>query len=252
MVLCSAAQLRHGVAQRSFNALTDTTWSAFAIAQLGSVQRRLGSAPTMPLRFSKEPLQCEAATRSGSRCSITAASRLRDSYGRLAAAPLTRGGRHCAFHTPTFAHAPVHRPVGDVVVVYIDLETSGLDVLADEILEVAAAASCPDAFFSTTVRPTEMPAGPGVHGIGNDELLTSSPFNVVFNDLVGFLRGVSEQALADGGGSSSEDDLVASGKPLPSPKFPPPAVVLVAHNGTLAPHMRTSGWALTNTSPYLR
>ena len=101
-----------------------------------------------------------------------------------------------------------------------------------------------------------MPAGPGVHGIGNDELLTSSPFNVVFNDLVGFLRGVSEQALADGGGSSSsssssEDDLVASGKPLPSPKFPPPAVVLVAHNGTLAQHMRTSGWALTNISPYL-
>lgn len=193
----------------------------------------------MPLRFSSEPLQCAATTRSGSRCSITAASRFRDSGGRLVAAPLRHGRRHCAFHTSTFVHAPALSLIGDVVVVYVDFGTSGLDVLADEILEVAATAACSNAQFSTTVRPIEMPAGPGVHGICDEELLTSPPFDVVFHQFVGFLRGVADHALADSD-SSSEDDDASSEMRLPSPKFPPPAVVLAAHNGALATHKRNT------------
>ena len=123
--------------------------------------------------------------------------------------------------------------------VYVDLETSGLDVLADEILEVAATTACSNAQFSTTVRPIEMPAGPGVHGICDEELLTSPPFDVVFHQFVGFLRGVADHALADSD-SSSEDDDASSEMRLPSPKFPPPAVVLAAHNGALAMHKRNT------------
>ena len=136
-------------------------------------------------------------------------------------------------------HAPAQSLVGDVVVVYVDLETSGLDVLADEILEVAATTACSNAQFSTTVRPIEMPAGPGVHGICDEELLTSPPFDVVFHQFVGFLRGVADHALADSD-SSSEDDDASSEMRLPSPKFPPPAVVLAAHNGALAMHQRNT------------
>ena len=73
---------------------------------------------------------------------------------------------------PTFVHAPAQGRVGDVIIVYIDLETSGLHVL-----EVAATAERSNAQFSTTACPIEIPAGPGVHGISGEELLASALFD---------------------------------------------------------------------------
>ena len=120
---------------------------------------------------------------------------------------------------------------GDVIVAYIDLESSGLDVLSDEILEIAATVGCSQAQFSAAVRPVELPTRPGVHGICDDELSSSAPFRVVFYRMLGFLRDVAEEALVDDESSSEDDAARPEVQRLPMPKFPPPPVVLAAHNG---------------------
>ena len=65
------------------------------------------------------PLRCQALTRSGTRCTINAASALRDGSGKLVAEPLRRGGSHCMFHMSFFGARPAS-VCGDVLVFYID------------------------------------------------------------------------------------------------------------------------------------
>ena len=74
-------------------------------------------------------MQCQAVTRAGCCCQVTAASNFRDDRGRLVADPLRRGGRHCEFHMEYFCVQTAPVLPKDVVVFYIDLETSGLDIL---------------------------------------------------------------------------------------------------------------------------
>ncbi len=80
-------------------------------------------------------MQCQAVTRTGRRCQVTAASSVRDDRGRLMTDPLRRGGRHCALHMEYFCVRTAPVLPKDVTVFYVDLETSGLDVLNDEIRE---------------------------------------------------------------------------------------------------------------------
>jgi hypothetical protein len=85
---------------------------------------------TMPFRLlSASPARCRAVTRSGAQCAINAGSAFRDSSGKLVSEPLRRGGPHCMFHMSLFETRVAHVS-GDVLVFYIDFETTGLDVLA--------------------------------------------------------------------------------------------------------------------------
>ena len=70
------------------------------------------------------PVQCEGATRSGRRCTITSDSKLRDGEGRLVAAPLRFGGRCCGFHASVFCSRRV-RPSGHLLACFLDFETTG-------------------------------------------------------------------------------------------------------------------------------
>lgn len=185
----------------------------------------------MPFRLcSRLPPQCDAVTRSGARCSINAASTFRDGCQRLVAEPLRCGGRNCLFHTSLFSTfaAPACDDDDDVAVFFFDVETSGLDVLADEIVEIGVTEDRSMAQFATTVLPTRVPEGPSVHGIGADELRTSARFEVAFGLLVEFLHGVVERTLSDTGSSDEEGQPARA---LPSLRFPPPTVLLAAHNG---------------------
>ena len=172
--------------------------------------------------------QCEANTKAGSRCTITATSTFKDVHGRCAAEPLRRGGRKCAFHLELFCTLPMRLHQSDFCIFWLDFETSGLDVLRDEILEVALTEDNSKAQFATTVRPIHVPDGPGVHGIEKDELLTSPYFHEVFQRLLSFLKAIVENSLEQT--DSSDEDTSDNMGQLPLLKDPTPRVLLVGHN----------------------
>ncbi len=94
------------------------------------------ASESMPFRLlSASPARCGAVTRSGAQCAINAGSSLRDGSGKLVSEPLRRGGPHCMFHMSLF-ETKAAAVCGDVLVFYIDFETTGLDVLAAEVLEI--------------------------------------------------------------------------------------------------------------------
>ncbi len=82
--------------------------------------------------------------------------------------------------------------------------------------------------FATTVLPTQIPEGPGVHNIDPRELLTSPRFDAVFVSFVDFVQSVVDTSLAEVQSSDDEAELLGL---LPSVRLPPPGVLLAAHNG---------------------
>ena len=64
--------------------------------------------------------------------------------GRDVAEPLRRGGLHCAFHARPFCTKPAEEFTGAAIVLLLDLETSGLDVTRDLVVEIAATAAPAD------------------------------------------------------------------------------------------------------------
>ena len=173
--------------------------------------------------------QCEANTKAGSRCAITATSTFKDVHGRCPAEPLRRGGRKCVFHLELFCTQPSPLRQSDFCIFWLDFETSGLDVLHDEILEVALTDDRSNAQFATTVRPIHVPDGPpGVHGIEKYELLTSPPFHDVFPRMLSFLNSIVENSLEES--DSSDEDSTGNADRFLNLRYPPPRVLLVGHN----------------------
>ena len=142
--------------------------------------------------------------------------------GKLVSEPLKRGGRCCLFHTVFFCTREV--AVSDAIVVFLDLETSGLSIITDHIVEIGVVDEY-GATFSTVVRPPIMPAGPAVHGIAEAELQSGPTLACAFDRLVRFLDNLAESTVSDG--ESSADEVAT----LPRLKSELPDVVVVAHNG---------------------
>ena len=61
-----------------------------------------------------------------------------DSSGRAVAEPLRRGGARCIFHATLFCSTPA--TATDALLFYLDLETTGLNIGSDEIVEVGVIA----------------------------------------------------------------------------------------------------------------
>ena len=97
--------------------------------------------------------QCEGTTRAGRRCSIDVRSTMADDLGRSVAAPLRCGAPCCLLHARPFASKPV-LPEGELLIVFLDLEATGVDATYDRILEIAALAVVgrSSATFSTVVH----------------------------------------------------------------------------------------------------
>jgi DNA polymerase III epsilon subunit-like protein len=151
---------------------------------------------------------------------IDAASR------KLVCEPLKRGGRHCLFHACMFCVKPA--VLGDAIIVFLDLETTGLSVLSDHIVEIG----CVDAkglVFTTVVNPLVMSSGPAVHGISDTELMKGPTFNVAFSRFVYFLESLVDNAFSTDDEDSSIE--LPDQPTLPHVKAESPEVVVVAHNG---------------------
>ena len=114
---------------------------------------------------------------------------MRDRNGQLVAEPLARGCAKCRLHLELLATAPVVLPSREALLVHVDLETTGLNPLEGEIVEIGAVSHRCGSCFATTVRPMHMPDDnePTVHGIGTDELLSSPSFKDAFLRFAVFL-----------------------------------------------------------------
>ena len=113
--------------------------------------------------------QCCGVTRAGRRCTIRSDCNMTDSSGRAVAEPLRRGSTHCIFHATHFCSTPA--AATDALLFYLDLETTGLNIGSDEIVEFGVIADACGAVYSTVVHPRLLPTpGPTVHGIPDEEL----------------------------------------------------------------------------------
>ena len=152
--------------------------------------------------------QCTAVTKSNKRCSITSESALRTESGKLACAPLLRGGKYCLFHCQIFNSYPA-RVFTSARVFYLDFETTGLDVLNDSIVEIGVLDELSGAVFSTVVCPSTMPSGDetSVHGISLHELSEGPVFAEAFRRLLRFIQNVVEMSVVEDSDSSMEETV---------------------------------------------
>ena len=172
--------------------------------------------------------QCCGIAKSGRRCSLTTHSKLRDARGGLVAEPLLRGGAFCRIHSKPFVHLSVSEEAPtSAVIVFIDFETTGLDVWRDEIVEVGAAEALTGSVFSSVVSASSVPAGPPVHGIDREEIAQGPPFPEVWRRFTAFAEELVAMTVVE----DSESSQDAPHSPLPSLPEDPPVLVLAAHNG---------------------
>lgn len=208
--------------------------------------------------------QCHGVTRAGKRCTITSSSLLRDRCsGRLAAEPLRRGANFCLFHCELFPcvaeepACPSFAKDQDAIVVHIDLETTSLDRISTDIVEIAAVEDRSNAVFASLARPPDdaddtarrgqsssAAIAEAVHGISDEELRSAPPFHIVFERFLWFLEDLRYRARRGHGCERTFADACT------------PGIILVAHNGlrfdfpVLACQCRRAGLGVSWLSDY--
>ena len=139
-----------------------------------------------------------------------------DSLGRLVADPLKKGSPFCRLHTVLFRVEPIQ--VRDFLLVYIDLETSSLDIHCGKIVEIGALVEGHGFMFSTVVNPgqDERIDQPSVHGIPASELLSGPSFSEAFWRFDAFLRHAALSVLDAEDDSEGEQQMATAMKPMVS------------------------------------
>ena len=178
-------------------------------------------------------LRCSGVTRKGTQCSIDSCSRLTDERGRLVAEPLRLGGNYCRFHARPFVTQCVEHFDGPALIFFLDLETTGVDVASDQIVEIACCHApsdprCPGACFSTVVRATAEDTAFHVHGISPSEIAAGPVFSVAWSRFLAFVENLQMATVQDR--SDSECEWEEGPPRLPNELT---KVVMAAHNGIL-------------------
>ena len=101
-------------------------------------------------------MRCNGITKVGKQCSVTSRSNWSDDRGNLIGGPLQNGSDFCLLHAKPFSTKPTQIDANRMVVFMIDLETTGVDIVNDRIVEIAAVHAHSDSrmkaeCFSTTV-----------------------------------------------------------------------------------------------------
>ncbi len=125
------------------------------------------------------------------------------------------------FHARPFCSRAVE--LKGAIVVFLDFETTGLDVARDRIVEIGAVAA--NGNFATVVSPGISSAS-AIHGIEEEELAQGPPFPMAWTRFVAYAESLVNSAVVHEN-SDSENDSPR----LPRPPDEPPAVLLAAHNG---------------------
>ena len=154
-----------------------------------SARRRFRTLPKPSSNASHDNRQCAGTTKDGRRCSITTKSTMTNVFGKLVCEPLRRGGTHCLFHIVLFHTVPCRADNG--VLVFLDLETTGLSLYDDQIVEIGVIAESGEV-FATVVKPHTISnsSAAAVHGIDPAELKMGPLFSESFERLCQFLDNV--------------------------------------------------------------
>ena len=117
------------------------------------------------------------------------------------------------------------------MVLLLDLETTGVDVANDQLVELAAYHAPTErhvrgAAFSTVVKPSVEDSAGHIHGIGPNELSQGLPFGVAWSRFLDFVVGLQRVSTPFADHNDSDDDGTSM-VVLPSDG---PSVVLVGHN----------------------
>ena len=143
----------------------------------------------------KVPKQCRGTCSTGRRCQITSSSTLKDKCGHCVASPL-EASDYCLFHLELFR--PARFLDDNVRVFWLDFETSGLDVVANSIVEIGVLEN-DGAAFQTVVCPPVFVEGPAVHGISNEELAEGPCFAEAYERMRRFIENLLDMAVDRGG-----------------------------------------------------
>ena len=176
-------------------------------------------------------LRCSGVTRKGTQCSIDSCSRLTDESGRLVAEPLRLGGSYCRFHARPFVTRCVEHFDGPAILFFLDLETTGVDVASDQIVELACIHAPSDprangAAFSTVVRATAEDTAFHVHGIEAQEIAAAPVLSSAWARFLRFVEDIQMTTIQDCSDSEGEEEDRLT--LLPSEL---PTVLMAAHNG---------------------
>ena len=176
-------------------------------------------------------MSCCGVTRAGRKCTLTANSDLKE------AEPLRRGSDYCLFHARPFATNPCFKECPQSLeIIFLDLETTGVSIVEDRVVELAAVQILPTSFpgcsFSTTVfvetdiLETRGQEAARVHGIGQAEITTSPTFPEVWRAFLCFIESLSNFHVQE---FSSDSDDEPREQPVISEESP--TILIGAHNG---------------------
>jgi hypothetical protein len=176
-------------------------------------------------------MSCCGVTRAGRKCALTADSSLKE------AEPLRRGGDYCLFHARPFAAKPcVSECPQALEIIFLDLETTGVSVVEDRIVELAAVQILPGgisgySFSMTVFVESDILEARGqeaaqVHGIGQAEIAISPTFPEVWKAFLHFLESLSNFHIQEPSSDSDDDP-----GELPVISEEPPVILIGAHNG---------------------
>ena len=178
-------------------------------------------------------MSCCGVTRAGRKCTLTRDSALKE------AEPLRRGGTHCLFHARPFTTIPcLSEHPQSIEILFLDLETTGVSVVEDRIVELAAVQVLPSSefsgcsFSSTVFVETQLLEARGqeaelVHGISQAEIAASPTFADVWKAFLQFVESLSNYHLQESHSDSDDDN--PKGLPVTSEEYP--LILIGAHNG---------------------
>ena len=185
-------------------------------------------------------VRCNGITRKGTRCTITDTSDMIDNSGRLVAQPLRRGGEYCALHAKPFVVRPATTEAS-LITVFLDLETTGVDVARDRICELAATHApadhqLPGGSYSSIVWVDPMilkergGEAAAIHGISDQEIALAPKFVEAWVRFLQWTEDLLNGTAQDDHPDTDEDE----------PRAPQleeaPVLLLAAHNGVRALH----------------
>ena len=177
-------------------------------------------------------MSCRGVTRAGRKCGLTANSSLAE------AGPLRKGGEYCLFHAQPFTTIPcLNNCPQSLEVILLDLETTGVSVVEDRVVEFAAVQisqrHLPGYVFSTTVfvepniLETRGQEAARVHGIGQAEIAISPTFPEAWKAFIAFIESLSNFHIQESSSESDDDEI----RELPVISEEPPVILIGAHNG---------------------
>ena len=154
------------------------------------------------------------------------------------AEPLRRGSDYCLFHARPFAAYPcVSECPQSLEIIFLDLETTGVTIAEDRIVELAAVQILPGnlpgcvfsatVFVETEILETRGKEAARVHGIGQTEVAISPTFPEVWQAFRSFIDSLSNFHLQDLSSDSDDDDPTE----LLTVSEERPVVLIGAHNG---------------------